>query len=46
VAELNWTAEAQRWLQEIYQYIAQNDPSAAASVVDGIFQRAQILGKH
>ena len=43
MAELNWTAEAQRWLQEIYQYIAQDNPTAAAGVVEGIYGKAQAL---
>lgn len=43
MAELNWTAEAQSWLQEIYQYIAQDNPAAAAGVVQGIYAKAQAL---
>jgi plasmid stabilization system protein ParE len=27
VAQIVWTAEAQRWLQEIYDYIAEDSPS-------------------
>lgn len=43
MAELRWTAEAQWWLQEIHQYIAQDNPKAAAEVIQGIYQRAQVL---
>lgn len=43
MAELRWTAEAQLWLQEIHQYIAQDNSKAAAEVVQGIYQRAQVL---
>lgn len=43
MAELNWTAEAERWLQDIYQYIAQDNPSAARDVIEGIYQKAQLL---
>jgi len=43
VAEINWTAEAQHWLQEIYEYIAPNNPLAAKRVVEGIYQKAQLL---
>lgn len=43
MAELNWTAEAERWLQDIFQYIAQDNPAAAAEVVEGIYQKAQLL---
>jgi plasmid stabilization system protein ParE len=31
MAELNWTAEAERWLSEIYTYIAKDNPAAAAA---------------
>jgi plasmid stabilization system protein ParE len=43
MAELNWTAEAERWLREIYTYIAKDNPAAAAEVVNGIYRRAQLL---
>ncbi len=43
MAELNWTREAQRWLHDIHDYIAQDDPGAAARVVQGIYRKAQIL---
>jgi len=43
MAEIIWTEEAERWLKEIYDYIAQDNPAAAEKVVSGIYQRAQIL---
>ncbi len=43
MAEITWTAEAQRWLKDIYDYIAQGNPAAAEKVVSGIYQRAQVL---
>jgi toxin ParE1/3/4 len=43
VAEIIWTAEAQRWLQEIYDYIAEDNETAAYRTVRGIYERAQIL---
>lgn len=46
MAELKWTAEALDWLEEIYRYIAKDNPAAAAQVVDGIFEKAQILTRH
>ena len=46
MAEISWTAEAERWLREIFDYIAEDNPTAAASTVDGIFDRAQILKVH
>ena len=43
MAELNWTADAQQWLEDIFEYIAQENPTAAGRVVEGIFNRVQIL---
>jgi plasmid stabilization system protein ParE len=43
MAEITWTAEAERWLKDIYDYIAQDNQEAAATVIEGIYQRAQIL---
>lgn len=35
LAEINWIAEAEQWLMNIYNYIAQDDAHAAARVVFG-----------
>lgn len=43
MAEIRWTQEAATWLEDIYKYIAQDDPTAAHRVVTGIYDRAQIL---
>jgi plasmid stabilization system protein ParE len=43
MAELNWTSEAERWLRDIYDYIAADSPLAATRVVEGIFEKAQVL---
>jgi len=40
MAEINWTAEAERWLRDIYDYIIQDKPDAAANVVSGIYAKA------
>lgn len=32
MVELNWTAEAQTWLRDIFDYIAADSPKAAARV--------------
>jgi toxin ParE1/3/4 len=45
MAKLNWTSEAERWLKDIYDYIAADNPSAAARVVDGSYERAQLLAR-
>lgn len=43
MAEINWTAEAQQWLEDIFTFIAADNPKAASQVVSGIFERAQAL---
>jgi plasmid stabilization system protein ParE len=46
LAEINWTGEAQSWLRDIYDYIAADDPRAAARTVSGIYEKAQLLKQH
>jgi len=36
MAEISWTDEAQRWLTDIFEYIAADNPQAAARTVQGI----------
>ena len=43
MAEVRWTAEAETWLRDIYDYIARDDPRAAARVLEGIYEKAQVL---
>lgn len=43
MAEIKWTDEAERWLKDIYDNIAQDDPNTAAKVVSRIYEKAQIL---
>lgn len=43
MAELVWTEESERWLKDIFDYIARDNPEAAASVVSGIYEKAQLL---
>jgi len=43
MAEISWTDEAQRWLTDIFEYIAADNPQAAARTVQGIYDRAQDL---
>jgi toxin ParE1/3/4 len=45
MAEIRWTDEAQRWLQDIYEYIAADNAEAAARTVQGIYDRAQDLAR-
>ena len=46
MAEINWTAEAEFWLKDIYYYIATDNPEAAARTVEGIYEKAQLLIQH
>ena len=46
MAEINWTHESEIWLKDIYDYIAQDNPQAAEQVIDGIYNRAQVLKQH
>jgi toxin ParE1/3/4 len=46
MAEIAWTREAQRWLEDIFEYIAADSPDAAARTVQGIYERAQVLATH
>ena len=43
MAEIRWSYEAELWLKEIYDYIAQDNPTAAGKVVAGIYDKAQLL---
>lgn len=43
MAEISWTEEAERWLSDIYEYIAADNPAAAARTVEAIHDRAQDL---
>ncbi len=43
MAQINWTAEAQRWLEDIFEYIAADNPQAAEETVQGIYDRARTI---
>ena len=43
MVEVTWTSEAERWLEDIFEYIATENPNAASSVVSGIYDRTQVL---
>jgi toxin ParE1/3/4 len=45
MAVIAWTDEARQWLEDIFEYIAADNPQAAAQTVQGIYDRAQILAK-
>jgi len=46
MATITWTEEAQRWLEDIFEYIALDNPQAAARTVQEIYNRAQVLASH
>lgn len=43
MAEIRWTEEAHRWLRDIFDYIAVDNPNAAQRVVAGIYEKVQFL---
>lgn len=43
MAKITWTSEAERWLKDIYDYIAKDNQIAAANVINGIYAKVQIL---
>jgi plasmid stabilization system protein ParE len=43
MAELKWTAEAEQWMKDIHDYIARENPIAAQKVIEGIYDKAQLL---
>jgi len=43
MAEIRWTEEAASWLEDIFEYIAQDGPPAAGRVVNGIYDKVQLL---
>lgn len=45
MAQISWTEEALRWLNDIFEYIAADNPEAAARTVEGIYDRAQDLSR-
>ena len=46
MAEINWTRESEIWLEDIYDYIAADDPEAAERTVTFIYEKAQLLRNH
>jgi len=43
VAEIRWATAAEKWLQDIHNFISQDDPAAANRVISGIYERAQVV---
>ncbi len=43
MAEIIWTLEATRCLEDIFDYIADDSPGAAHKLVSGIYDKIQLL---
>lgn len=43
MVEIRWTSEAEQWLRDIHDYIAQDNPAAAKKVVTDIYKKAETL---
>jgi toxin ParE1/3/4 len=45
MGKIKWTRESERWLQEIHDYIAADNPSAALRTIQGIYDKAESLSR-
>ena len=45
MAQLIWTDTAVRWLEDIFQYVAADNPAAATAVMEGILKRAELAAE-
>ena len=43
--EIRWTEEAANWLEDIFRYIAEDNPEAARRTVTAIYDKALSLSK-
>lgn len=43
MAQIRWTSEAEKWLRDIYDYIAQDNPTAAQKVIREIYKKTELL---
>jgi toxin ParE1/3/4 len=46
MAQVAWTSEAHRWLRDIYDYIAADNPAAAERVALAIYDSVRVLREH
>ena len=46
MAQIVWTLAAAKSLEEIYGYIAEDNPQAAFNIVSGIYDKIQLLCDH
>lgn len=45
MAEITWSIEAAVCLEQIYEYIAKDNPATAHKVVTGISEKVQMFGR-
>ncbi len=43
MAKIKWTREAEQWLRDIHDYIAQDSPEAAQKVINNVYEKTQLL---
>ncbi len=43
MARINWTLQAERWLEKIHNYIAERNPEAAQKVIFDLIRQAEML---
>lgn len=46
MARITWTAESERWLRDIHDFISMDKPGAASRVVRAIYERTQVLREY
>lgn len=46
MAQIVWTLEAANSLEDIHDYVAEDNPIAAIGVVNGIYDKIQLLRDH
>ena len=46
MAAINWTRESEIWLRDIYNYIAADNPEAAARTIARIYEKTHLLKEH
>ena len=43
MAKIRWTIESERWLKDIYEFIAMDNPGSAGKVVKNIYEKVKTL---
>jgi len=45
MGKINWTQEAEKWMREIYYYIAEDSKDTAKKIINAIYKRVEVLEK-